>query len=278
MVTEEQAENVVSYFATHLVSLSCVEKAPKGVASIEAIPGLGTPHFLSAFLIDVSGQWVLVTAGHILKGIEDKLANGYEFSQWTLHDALSNTSIHQNSIPFPFDWAAKGHCNSDDGADFGLVALSPVIRANLEANGKRAITRQAWEQDMPSEFEGYLMLGLPSQFQGVRHLGSSATIVEITPTVIPVIRLHDPPEEFVSEFPRFYARLHDPLVDAKGIILESIDGMSGGPIFGYQRIGHETRYWALAIQSGWFAQSRIITACWLRPLAASLARAIAEFS
>jgi len=58
--------------------------------------------------------------------------------------------------------------------------------------------------------------------------------------------------------------------------LQSIKGMSGGPIFAFQKDGNGLqRYWLIALQSRWLNQSHYIAACQVAALgeAIQLARA-----
>jgi hypothetical protein len=61
-------------------------------------------------------------------------------------------------------------------------------------------------------------------------------------------------------YPRFIGQVGDDLP------FKSIEGMSGGPIFGFQS-QPRLRYWLVAIQSSWDPQTRTVYGCSLRVLA-----------
>jgi hypothetical protein len=52
--------------------------------------------------------------------------------------------------------------------------------------------------------------------------------------------------------------------------IDSIEGMSGGPIFGFRYKDSELRYWIVALQSSWYQSSRVIFGCPLPTLASLL--------
>jgi hypothetical protein len=180
---------------------------------------------------------------------------------------LSSASAYRHPIPFSFDAITTTHCVTDEGADYGLIRVNSLTRAALEANDKRPITRHAWENELPEAFDRYLMLGIPSEFQEPVVTQDGRLVVEIAPTIIPVSRIDPPPADLVTPLQRFYGQLPVPLQGMDGGALADIDGMSGGPIFGLRKTEGGMRYWAVAIQSGWWRSRGIINACWLKPMA-----------
>jgi hypothetical protein len=70
-----------------------------------------------------------------------------------------------------------------------------------------------------------------------------------------------PDERRGTQLPRFVAEIAD-LGD-----LQSIEGMSGGPVFGLARQDGRLKYWPVAVQSSWDRRTKTIYACPLAPCA-----------
>ena len=87
---------------------------------------------------------------------------------------------------------------------------------------------------------------------------NSVVFVKARPaTLINIVALDHRPEGFPkTDIPLFYGRA---VLDTK---ITNIEGMSGGPIFGfYKNEKNELRYWLIALQSTWLKNAHIIKAC-----------------
>ena len=105
-------------------------------------------------------------------------------------------------------------------------------------------------------FDYCIMLGFPQEFvdQG-----------EVSPTMVSVTQLEELPDDIEpTSWSRFVGRLGDRFP------LRSLVGMSGGPIYGFNRGQHPDKYWITAIQSGWRRDRKITFGCPV-PLLARLA-------
>lgn len=211
----------------------------------------------SGFILTIRGIWHLVTAGHILEGLENAMHSGeVEITRSYLLDSYGSERV--TDLPNPIDFAdiPKTYLyDNEAGLDFGLLLLRPYYQRLLEANKILPFSEIDWVKQ-PSRFEALFMLGLPFQFNpgDVRPEG-----ITIEPALIRVVQLDGPPADLPeakeTPYPRFWGRI-------PGMIgLSDIDGMSGGPIYGlaYDK-DRNLRYWAVAIQSGWFKKSGIVAA------------------
>ena len=108
--------------------------------------------------------------------------------------------------------------------------------------------------------EVFALLGLPTCLDGectrvVPHGNGIAGVVH--PALVPLQKTQLPPDEML---PSTYSWFVGRVGAAQG--LPDIDGMSGGPIFGFFRDADgQWRYWIVAMQSRWDRDSRIILAC-----------------
>ena len=131
----------------------------------------------------------------------------------------------------------------------------------------------------PKDADVHFLVGFPRQARNVAVSSFRAdgnVAVEIGAPLLPVYQVAEPPNVLRSKFERFYAKV--PItrgkVDGEDVILDDIDGMSGGPIFAVKEIDGRFRYWAIAVQSGWARQSRVLAACYTAPLVYALKKMI----
>jgi hypothetical protein len=113
---------------------------------------------------------------------------------------------------------------------------------------------------------------MPSQFVEVKN-GASSRDLELSKSLVSLAVTEIPRPEFTNKSEGlFYGQLSGLVAD-----LTDINGMSGGPIFGFKR-GEDgrMRYWVIALQSGWFPDKRIIFACRIRQLCEVLRKRIIE--
>jgi hypothetical protein len=249
---EEQslASKTLQFFCRHLVGL-CVIYEIKNDET-------GKQHFaaFSGTLIIIAGQVHFLTAGHVLKVVDELRNNAMvEINRAVLADIFGGDKISDQPIPFVLTDARFFYIdNEEDGLDFGVMALDPYYVRLLAKNGVVALEEQNWIHQPKLNFDGYIMLGLPDEF-------ASKTVLEtgdaqVSPTMFPVTRLAAPPPD---RKPTRYAQFVGQ-IDAR-IEIKSIVGMSGGPIFGFKFEPSGTRYWIVAIQSSWLPDSRIVFAC-----------------
>lgn len=229
----------------HFVTLSCVQTLP-GIAKEKVL-------VFSGFLVDVSGVWLYVTAGHILKDIKSALDAGAQFDIWRLDDQTAGNRFKGAAIPFEFDvdrWLVIE--DPDAGLDYAVVVLDRMYCLQLGAGGVVPIDKTAWG-DHVTEFDHWAMIGIPSETV----VYDDKTLITARIVVAPLEPTNPPAGVGQKAENQFFAKLKS---DPVGFV-NDIDGMSGGPIFALKKIGEEWKYSIIGVQSGWYPRARIVAAC-----------------
>jgi hypothetical protein len=235
-------DELVGFFQRHVVPVFFTFQKGQDTQSV----------VVTAFVLSVSDQWFLVTAGHCIRDIETLTDHyGYEITRCQLIDSLGLGATHPEPIPFVYENSHPA-CLSDDYAfDYGVMALSPYYRQLLQTNNVQALTEEVWKKQ-PIEVDFYVLLGIPAELVKV-----NPASIEIAPTLHTVEPISQKPEGFTEvDAPLFYGRI------VLGEGMSSIEGMSGGPVFAFHRNKKgELRYWLTALQSRWLPKSHFIAAC-----------------
>jgi hypothetical protein len=250
---------VFDLFCRHLVAL-CVTYQPRDVDRSERAPLFRA---YAGTLIRIQDTISILTAGHILREIDEaSQSNQVVIQNAVLADTFGIGRVSDQPIPFDLKNARRFYIDDDkNGLDFGLVRLEPYYVRLLAANGMVALEEKNWVHQSEIDFDGYLMLGFPSEFSSDRLSESGEGTV--APTFIGVQRLDSPPDDVpVTRYPRFVGQIN------RDLPLKDMAGMSGGPIFGIS-YGPPTRYWIVALQSSWLRDRRIVFGCPI-PILASL--------
>ena len=169
-------ELVAKSIGRHFVSLSCVQQ-----------PSVGEPRILifSGFVVDISGEWFYVTAGHILRDIRAAIASGSSFDVWRLGDqTAAGAKFAHTAIPYHFDadqWAVVE--DAEQGLDYAAVYLGGLYRMQLEAGGIVAFERCSWSDHVtPADHWG--LAGIPSEsvaYDGTTMITARIVFVKIIP-------------------------------------------------------------------------------------------------
>jgi hypothetical protein len=222
------------------------------------------PFACSAFVLVLRDRWFLLTAGHCMKDIEFglknrlfKLVDSYVMSGFG--PEVKAHPVAKEPIYFGYEETWKGFIDKD-GLDFGLLDLGGVgdyLRSHLERNEVEPVREENWRVPLDLHFDWHTILGFPEEY---------VALGELTPTMVYVHKLDVLPEG-VDDTPwrRFAGKLGDKLS------LKSLKGMSGGPIYGFNR-DQPNRYWISAIQTEWRADLKVTFGCPV-PLLARLAEA-----
>jgi hypothetical protein len=197
-----------------------------------------------------------------------------------LLDGWSLGAIDNHPIPFDLANARRFHMNNDQaGLDYGFIAIDQHSRRLLEANQIRAVEEVHWRNQHLVDFTHFGVLGIPRErvTSNERMVGGEAHVSSTAdPFYIPVTWVEDLsvlPEELRPEttFPRFVGRIPNQLP------IRDMNGMSGGPILGYQDREGVTQYWVVAIQSSWNERHRVIFGCVLAYIGAMIDQDLEEF-
>ena len=72
--------HTIRNFARHFVHLQYQVRAPQKPCEVQRSG-------ISGIVIEVGGEWILLTTGHCLQRVESAVEQGYTFDQWRLDDA-----------------------------------------------------------------------------------------------------------------------------------------------------------------------------------------------
>jgi hypothetical protein len=247
-------EDFVRFFGRHLVSLAGWYRT----VNLEGEDTSQTKFFsYSGFILSIRGMWCLATAGHIIDKLEQHLKNeSIRVTNYALLDDFGPNVKSHDPIPFDYAKALKFYIdNREAGLDFALVLLSPYYQGLLKANGIIPVYQENWEKQHEVEFGHHIMIGLPqtSIETSIReNQGKRLIDAFVRPMTIDIEKLDKAPD-YAKEthYPRFVGKIGDDFDD--------IDGISGGPILGFNKEGD--RYWIVAIQSSWLRESKIVFGC-----------------
>lgn len=251
----ERLKEFHHWISRHLVSLGLVYHHVDESGKI-----VGGPFFTacSGFIMSFGDAWYLITAGHVLSGKDglDALCASprVRIDETFLIDFFGKEAKHKDTIPF--DYKESVHFGEDkDGLDWGFILLNPNVRKLLEANGVIAVKEVNWMlQHQVKNFFAYLMLGIPSEsVKPGPELGrGSAVIGQAANALLAIKKLDDIPEGVeATKNKRFIGEITN-LGD-----IDSIEGMSGGPIFGLAQVSGKIYYWVIAVQSRWYKKKFI---------------------
>jgi hypothetical protein len=215
------------------------------------------PFFRSGFVMEFDDRWYWITAGHILEKIAISQRDpDLILENFRLLDHYGSGVIDKNFLPFNFEPAWK-YFEHDDrlGLDYCAVELGRLEQLSLAKNNIRPVPLAAWRQVQEKAWDDFFMYGLPTDSIDVKMTPNAEGVnvrAKSSPSLIHVEKFDGNPLP-PTPCNRFFGKLSDNW--PKG----SIDGMSGGPVFGFNTRTGE--YSVIAIQSGWLDQSRITFAC-----------------
>jgi len=213
--------------------------------------------WVSGFLVQTKGFLIWMTAGHVLKTLDELFQNNKVSGikiRWidncSIKDAHAITCDYTNICKFSIDV---------EGYDFGIVILRKFYADQiLKVKENVPLTEAHWRLDNGFEPEGFYLVGIPEEFTESRqittstelYVKSSGTLVSVPLTKEDPI-IHQLEDDFWQHENNFYGQIH-PIKDDKGNLLTNISGMSGGPIFGVCKIDeNKYEYRIIALQSGW---------------------------
>lgn len=244
----------------HFVTLSCVQHPP--AESPENIL------VFSGFVVDVSGEWFYITAGHILRDVRTALESGSSFDVWRFDDQTAGHRFNGMAVPYEFDaemWLVL--CNAMTGLDYAAVHIGDFYRRQLEAGGVTAIARNAWS-DHVTEHDHWVLVGIPSEtvaYDGETVITARVVMSPLTPSDEPVLA-----GEKVQN--QFYAKP----IDGSECFFKDANGMSGGPVFALKKLGEKWGYGVIGVQSAWYPTSKTLAVCPFSSFGIALEEIVAE--
>lgn len=251
---------VTQALGKHFVTLSCVQHLiADSTAKILVFSG---------FVVDVSGEWFYVTAGHIIRDIRTALASGSSFDIWRLDDQTAGNRFNGMAVPYEFDEKAWLVLRDETtGLDYAAVHLSDFYRRQLEAGGVTAIARKAWS-DHIAEHDHWILVGIPSE--SVAYDGQ--TIVRARVVMSPLISADEPVLAGEKAQSQFYAKP----IDGSEKFFKDADGMSGGPVFALKKLGEKWAYGVIGVQSAWYPTDKTLAICPFSSFGFALEEVVAE--
>ncbi len=201
--------------------------------------------------MEFGGSWYWITAGHIVGSLQIVISRG-KADSFRLVDTFGHARDY-NSIPFEFVDAWKtSRYDEDEGLDYAAVELPGLIKRALQQNGIAPVSDAEWRAADYRQYSDCVMLGLPTD--DIHRMENADVIFgRANPSLIHTKQLLPIPAEFEKPSPRLIAAINQAWPAG------SVDGMSGGPVFGFDmRRGH---YEVVAVQSHWRERERIIAAC-----------------
>ncbi len=212
--------------------------------------------YLSAFLMSVEGQWLIVTAGHCVRNIVELLARGYRFTRQYIEDTVGTAM----RAPFTFSWEhMRPWYIQRDGMDYGVLFVDPFSKRNLQAAEKRSLDESIWNHPVPPLDAPYVLYWLVAvaQVDTTTDISRGTALMRL----FLIDRLTQRPDDFEEE----------PAVETVwGTIRgeDSIMGTSGGAVYAVSYGSGACQ--PVAIQSSWFKETRHVRAPTIRPLARML--------
>lgn len=201
----------------------------------------------SAFAMSFEGFPILVTAGHVIRDVLDPIIVDNVFEgrrlrlvQVNLLDCFGiNPAV---KIPTPFSIYPTLPRTSIDqalqrdsgGLDFGIILLPRIYWDGFFMNGGRILAEDMWASE-GEHFDVYKMVGIPfePQHRKTGHLRLGVfSFLESTDQEVKT--LDGKPVWFIGSMPEGVA---------------SVEGVSGGPIFGFRRVPGGWEHKIVAMQS-----------------------------
>ena len=251
---------VAATLGKHFLTLSCQQN----VASSKEPRTL----VFSGFVVDILGEWFYVTAGHIIQDIRHAVAAGASFDAWRLGDQTAGNSFNGAAVPYDFDdekWLAFD--NRQTGLDYAIVHLHGLCRWQLEAGGVMAIGKEAWS-DHTTPSDHWALVGVPSEsvaYDGERIITARVVLVPLVPAGTPAAAGERSDNQF-------YARPSEP----SDQYFKNPDGFSGAPVFSLVYSEERWLYNVIGIQSSWYSESGVLSACPFATFASEIEVAVAE--
>jgi hypothetical protein len=228
------------------------------------INGLPNSCWISGFLVYTKSLLIWITAGHVLKKLDELLQNkkiGGIKARWfdncPIKDARFIACDYSTMLKTPIDI---------EGYDFGIVILRKIYADQiLNVRENKPLTDVHWKFNDGFKAEGYYLVGLPTEFTKLDQTSSSSGGLDVkassTLISVPLTEedraLHQSDEDFWQHENNFYGQIHSIHNDDKSLLTD-ISGMSGGPIFGVRRIDKDRfEYRIIAVQSSWLQKKFI---------------------
>lgn len=259
----------LSHLHRHYINLTCVDSGEHA-----KISNAGKPkrYNFSAFVVDVEGVLLAITAGHVFADLKKAVSKGAILSDWAIDDSM----VADHGFPaYPVEVNLERDTLffHEDGLDYGAYLLDSMASIALERSGIVPIKQEQWDAEDLEDFSFWTLVGLPTEFATLSHDKLSLKS-HVTVRLIPLSER--PANLLATKHPRLFARVDFESV-AEWERQFDIGGMSGGPIFGTRQPpqGSSYDYRLIGIQSAW-DQRENVAMCAAQPFLRALAKMIKD--
>ena len=248
--TEETRQKFLRYLGRHLVALTGSYRLTDDAATSEE-----RPFNYTGCIVTANGEWFVLTAGHAIQAHVKAVNEGLiEITGRVLADYFGINAA--NRQPIPFDIIEQPKIYTDDvtsGLDYALLTLNSNQRQLLESNDIMPLRICAAPLPPLDQLYRYFVVGFPEERVDLTPTPLDRPVnVAIQPHCVPLQR---EPDDTRARYPRFRGRIIE-MGD-----LQSIVGLSGGPIFGFVNQGDHQDYYLVAIQSRCIINQRVNFGC-----------------
>jgi len=242
-VGENEAQQFMKFFGRHFVAICLKFRLRDDDGPDRFFAASGT-------YIKIGDIHGILTAGHVVTHLQQSIADERVVkTECYLVDTFGPIKISDMGVPY--DLRDSPYLEYEvRGLDFGVLFLNDNQVRLIEKHQIIPITYQA-SLNEPGDLDRYWIMGLPAELTSERVTDIGEGTVGFG--MVPVKRLpSEAPEN--GDWPRFKGEIVGDLA------VESIEGMSGGPIFGMCTERPE-KYWIVAIQSSWLKSTRTVFGC-----------------
>ncbi|ALL71696.1 hypothetical protein K788_00035820 (plasmid) [Paraburkholderia caribensis MBA4] len=115
----------------------------------------------SAFVVELAGNWLVVTAGHVFDDLKKAISKGGRISHWQIDDS-SVTDKPATPYPFHLDIDSVLYLHDDvPGMDYATFPLDALTVMALKGQGIVPVTEDLWDGDDFSAYPNWILVGTP---------------------------------------------------------------------------------------------------------------------
>jgi len=254
MLNEEESKRLLAdrfdLFTRHLIAavLNISDPTGKQPPRREILPGI---------LLRCRNRSFYLSAGHMLEGIEEGIRTGnMKVDNAVFVDSFGPKAPHPRPVPFGFADLPRYYVNNSQlGLDIGLIELTPFAYHFLplfEVNKIMPIEEDHWTGQDLRAFAEFYVLGFPKNLHEGFFAYDKPAVMR--PALIPLEWIQDPSEEVTKGRKALFCGRFSEKLEV------SIEGASGGPIFGV-KTKPELQYQVVAMQFAQRAHDRIAIGC-----------------
>lgn len=229
----------------HFINFMCNDEGP---AALIQSGGRSMVYNFSAFVVEIKGLWVAITAGHVFAELKEAVLNGSILTNWRIDDSMIHNH-RQPSYPIPLDLEKDVIFFDVAGMDYGAYVLNEMTKLAISDKDIFPIKERNWDANDFENFSFWTLLGTPFELTELQPNGSVIKN-HVTAHLIPLFDRPDVIQE--TKYQRLYAKIDFESVEG---LSENFDlgGVSGGPIFGTMGPprGNNYEYRLIGIQSTW---------------------------